>query len=312
MPSVLAELFLDLDKERLRVRQPKKSLFLCGGIIGGTNEAASLRDYIFRIRSIETDLPARVVLAEAANQLYRETAYGDLITFEEDIARIASIVLVIAESPGSLAELGAFASNPTIRKGLRVIVRDDHWTRESFIRYGPLERVHAQNSDHIGVYPWKIEQSGYLDVDQADRDYPAIAEFIRHQLEEVDKSIAFPKDLEAELFYTIYWIIYLGAAISFSSIFALAQELFPNLQQKVVKNKIYCMMVAGWIDKKTYSNKTYYFVCYDEDPFEYAFRRGITETDSSRRKLAVAESLLGAEKAPISVRELAYSRRAQP
>jgi hypothetical protein len=55
------------------------------------------------------------VLAEDAFRLFRDSDYSDLISFEEDLARIASVVLVIAESAGSLAELGAFASNDTIR-----------------------------------------------------------------------------------------------------------------------------------------------------------------------------------------------------
>ncbi|WP_204275442.1 retron St85 family effector protein, partial [Enterobacter hormaechei] len=82
-----------------------------------------------------------IVLAEEANQIYRDTEYSDLITFEEDIARIAAVVLVIAESAGSLAELGAFTANDTIRQALRVVIPDHHETAESFVRYGPIERL---------------------------------------------------------------------------------------------------------------------------------------------------------------------------
>lgn len=312
MPSPLADLFRDLDKARLRIQPPRKTLFLCGGVIGGTDAAESLRDYLFRIRSIESELPATVVLAEAANQLYRDTTYGDLISFEEDIARIASVVLVIAESPGSLAELGAFASNDTIRKALRVIVRDNHWSQESFIRFGPLQRVYAANDTHVGVYPWTINDAGHVDVAEAETHYPAISEFIHRQLGDVDNSTVFPTDVETQLFYIIYWIIFLGMAISFWSIVTVAQELVPNLQPKVIKNKLYCMMTAGWIGRKTYSHKTYYFARFDKDPFQYAFNKGVVEVDSNRRKLLVAEALLKAESAPVLVREHAYAARAQP
>ena len=110
MSSELAQLFKDLDPTRLRIHPPKKTVFLCGGIAGASTDVLSLRDYLFRIRNISTELSATIVLAERANALYRDTTYGDLISFEEDIARIASVVLVIAESPGSLAELGALTN----------------------------------------------------------------------------------------------------------------------------------------------------------------------------------------------------------
>jgi hypothetical protein len=74
----------------------------------GFSRPDSLRDCLWRVCLLSRRLKGEVVLAEKANQLYRETKYTDLISFEEDIARIASLVLVIAESPGSLAELGAF------------------------------------------------------------------------------------------------------------------------------------------------------------------------------------------------------------
>ncbi|MEI2733441.1 MAG: retron St85 family effector protein [Rhodoblastus sp.] len=124
-------LFSDLNKDKLRISRPSKPIFLCGGLIKAPNPPPSLRDYILRNFKPKTPLDGQVILAEAANQLYRETAYSDLITFEEDIAQIASIILVIAESPGSLAELGAFASNHIMRSKLRIILKEQHANEES-------------------------------------------------------------------------------------------------------------------------------------------------------------------------------------
>lgn len=46
-----------------------------------------MRHYLLNERKIGRRLKADIVLAETANQLYRDTAYKDLITFEEDIPR---------------------------------------------------------------------------------------------------------------------------------------------------------------------------------------------------------------------------------
>jgi hypothetical protein len=106
----------DLLLEKLRIVRPSKFMFLCGGAIVKTPTNArpeNLRDFLCRVRP--PGLAHPTVLAEDAIQLFRDSDYDDLISFEEDVARIAAIVLVIAESAGSLAELGAFASNDTIK-----------------------------------------------------------------------------------------------------------------------------------------------------------------------------------------------------
>jgi hypothetical protein len=84
----LAEWFNDLNLELLRVTRPSKFLFLCGGAreTRPKARAANLRDYLLRVRPIRTQ--HTIILAEEATQLYRDTAYDDLITFEEDIARL--------------------------------------------------------------------------------------------------------------------------------------------------------------------------------------------------------------------------------
>jgi hypothetical protein len=111
----------DLLLEKLRIIRPSKFVFMCGGAIVKTPPNArpeNLRDYLWRVRPLRLAHPT--VLAEDAFQLFRDSDYDDLISFEEDVARIAAVVLVIAESAGSVGELGAFASNNTIRQVLRV------------------------------------------------------------------------------------------------------------------------------------------------------------------------------------------------
>jgi hypothetical protein len=103
----LYALYHDQDHTKLRFTRPSKFVFLCGGVISATAQPNTLRDYLYRTKHLSAHLNAEVVLAEEARDLYRSTKYRDLISFEEDIARMASLVLVIPESPGSLAELGA-------------------------------------------------------------------------------------------------------------------------------------------------------------------------------------------------------------
>jgi len=170
--------------------------------------------------------------------------------------------------------------------------------------------MHGDNEDYVGVFPWELVEPKKIDLASVELHYEEIVKFINRHIDAVSNSLHFPADQNTRLFYVIYWIIYLAMAIPLASIVQLTQELFPSVQQKDVKNLIYCMRIAGWIGTETYSGKTYFFVKFDKDPFDYAFKEGVTDVDSSRRKLEVGKALMQAEDVPKHVREVAYKARA--
>ena len=312
MATELVELYNDLDLQRLRVSRPSKFLFLCGGVVrSGVNaKPENLRDYIYRVRRMRS--PYEVVLAEEATQLYRDTSYGDLISFEEDIARIAAVVLVIAESAGSLAELGAFASNDTIRKALRVMIQEKHETDESFIRYGPVERVKKTKREYLGVYPWRAHANGRLIISSVKPHYREIMKFINDHLLSVDHSTAFHRLTDASLFYIIYWVVYLCLAVTPALLTQYVMALVPDAISSDISNKLYCMELAGWLGRIPYSGQDYFYTCYGDDPFDYSFKSDVRDRDSLRRKLAVSSALLRTRKLPLHVRKVASERRSSP
>lgn len=57
---------------------------------------------------------------------------------EEQLARLADMIIIVVESPGTFAELGAFASNSELRKKLLPIVDRRYEQEESFINTGPV------------------------------------------------------------------------------------------------------------------------------------------------------------------------------
>ena len=312
MTAELIALFSDLDLDKLRVQRPSKFVFLCGGTRGEAGDRpTSLRDYIYRTRKIERTLKKPVVLAEKAVQLYRDTSYTDLISFEEDIARISSLVLVIAESSGSLAELGAFATNETIRKSLRVILQEKYSNSESFIRFGPIKRVIEKGRrEYIGFYPWRISSTGRFIQSSARYHYREIHKFIAQHLDAIPSSELYKSSEERSVFYIVYWVIYLALAVAPTELYAFVSAIHP-LTNEEVRDKLYCMELAGWIRRYSYSGKDYFFVLHDQDPFDYAFKAGVAERDSIRRKFVVSGAMSKIDLAPLHVRTLAtQSRRA--
>ena len=298
----LSALYNDQDLSRLRFAKPAPFIFLCGGVIASNpaeKRLISLRDYLYRIKIFESRIKGNVILAERATQLYRETQYGDLISFEEDIARIASLVLVIPESPGSLAELGASATDDTIRHALRVIMQDKYENDESFIRRGPIERlIKKHDRDHVGFYPWRINNSQHIVLRSISPHYKVIVKFVNDHIGKLPTSTYFPSNSSLRLFYVIYWVIYLFVAASPTVLHDSVIDLLPGTTREDIRNKIYCMMLAGWVKKVPYSGKDYYYVTDADDPFKYSYSRTAMERDTLRRKTDIAASLKKIEDIP--------------
>ncbi len=81
---------------------------------------------------------------ENHNGWWAFSGYEDLLEFERDACYLARATILFAESPGSLAELGALAIDESILPRMHVVVQSRHLLedhRESFLNLGPLKRV---------------------------------------------------------------------------------------------------------------------------------------------------------------------------
>lgn len=290
--EALKELNGRLNREALRVKRPMHSVFLCGGFISPdpkSKSASSVRDYLIRLRQAEKKIKGKVVLAETAQQLYRDTNYPDLISFEEDVARVASIVLVISESAGSLAELGAFASEPVIRPALRIILSEEHHQAESFVRFGPVKRVERDNRDHIGVFPWKTHRiNNQLVKSSISNHYSEIVKFINDRISEIPKSFLYSTLNDRAIFYDIIWLLSLLEAVPPVQLYDAVRIIHPDAQDVDIRDKLYILKTIGWINSFAYSNKDYYYLPENSDPYEYAFLDGKRARNVAAIKLDIS------------------------
>lgn len=289
IPPSVFRLYQDLDLDGIHVRRPQKFIFFCGGVFGENNlKPKSLRQYLLKTKEIEKNLPARIILAEAANQLYRDTEFGDLISFEEEIAVISSLVLVIAESAGSLAELGAFATSDQIRPSLSVIMRSDYFDQNSFVRYGPVEKLRIEDDRRVGSFPWRTNSSEHVILSSLRGHNRSILRFIKAQLDIKPEEFLYNSNDRYKLFLIILWILHLSRAISITEIEAYIEGLGINISRKDLKNKLFCLKIAGWANTYPYSNKIYWYPQVDIDPISrYSYKNGVAVRDTRRRKLDV-------------------------
>jgi hypothetical protein len=250
--------YVDLDD--LRFKWPSAFIFFCGGSSSNvTHDPVSLRHYLLKERKIEARLDGKVILAEAANQLYRDSSYTDLITFEEDIAKISRIILLIAESAGSLAELGAFASSEQIKKKLSVLIQQKYFAEESFIRFGPIERLHKEDESRVAFFPWRVNGKGRV-IKASIKDHVSkIVQFVNEKISDVPNTFQFglASNKDYRDFALVLWITGVAQAITADRLSDYAGKLGHPITRSRVLNCSYCMKLAGWMDLCPYSGSTY-------------------------------------------------------
>jgi hypothetical protein len=83
------------------------------------------------------------------DELLHSSHYKDLLSLENLLADSVDVIVIIPESPGSFAELGAFASNEKLRNKLICIIDRKFKRDRSFINQGPLKLVRAANKHGI-------------------------------------------------------------------------------------------------------------------------------------------------------------------
>lgn len=158
-----------------RVRAFTGFLFLCGGQHDADEyePLLSARHIIYHelVSGRHSDLAARLKLAEDIQDWFRDGKYADLVTFEEHLAGLSSVILLIVESPGSIAELGAFAVTPAINGRLIALVDEQHFEAESFIRLGPINRLEHDTARKVLVHDWH-------ETDALGRRAPAYAKLV--------------------------------------------------------------------------------------------------------------------------------------
>ncbi len=143
--SVREALIQSLRSPQYRFRGLERVLFLCGG--AGSPHRDALRDYLRRHAPW-----LNVFYAESAWEQIAARPDGGALKMESDLAALADLVIIVVESPGTFAELGAFSLSEPLRKKLLPIVDTKYQGVTSFISTGPLRWIDAESSFAPTVY----------------------------------------------------------------------------------------------------------------------------------------------------------------
>ncbi len=155
------EKFFDgVDFDKVRTRQPPELIFLCGGT--DTKDKKYFRPKIFK--KLKKDCKdGNVLQAEDIMNWDVSQKFGkDLLELEKYVAALVSVIPILCESEGSIAELGAFVSDEIIRKKLYIIIEDKFYAgpdSKSFIRMGPIENYEKNNKRKAYCFSEKNQET---------------------------------------------------------------------------------------------------------------------------------------------------------
>lgn len=116
-------------------------VFLCGGA------DRTLRDELARyLRSRHKDELDAFYAEDVWTRVNKADSEGNALELEHRLAEVADLIIIVLESAGAVAELGAFSAVPQLRKKLLPIVDKKYACDESFINMGPIRWVNQDSS----------------------------------------------------------------------------------------------------------------------------------------------------------------------
>ncbi|TRD14609.1 retron St85 family effector protein [Palleronia caenipelagi] len=266
-----------------RIRSKPHYVFVCGGKVDVTSTAnLSVRNMMMNSTAAQEGV--EFVLAESYKDWF--DGYDDLAEFENDIAGLASVVAVILESPGSLAELGLFYANEHIRTKLFAVLNRGFYIESSFIKHGilaPLETL-----DQRFVLPLD------LNPDNADlielREVEEIVHEVTSYLDTLPDSEAFTIDNHGHVLLLIFQIIHLFLALTFNEILTFLEKSGVTLSEKRLKAGLYILERFGLVGMEKRASQKFYFAKSNAPTrVEIRAQKGAPVIDLSAAKIKISQ-----------------------
>ena len=144
-------------------------VLLCGGKVAVKERAddpepptPSLRHAIINSSShVEFYYPEQIT------SWHEDSTFKNLVQYEIELAAVCSIIVLIIESAGSIAELGAFSQQDELQEKL-IVIKSTNFKNDSFIELGILRFIRESNSilsSPVKSYPWNVKSPSKIEGD---------------------------------------------------------------------------------------------------------------------------------------------------
>tara|TARA_R110002051_G_scaffold279566_1_gene341056 strand:- start:998 stop:1777 length:780 start_codon:yes stop_codon:yes gene_type:complete len=212
---------------------------------------------------------SKVILAEQAAAVFDARIYEDLLQFERDIASVSRLVMLVSESAGSIAELGAFSQISEIQEKLLVFMHTQFYGENSFIKNGPLRYLETKNEQSVQEFDWKSSRAGNLQKESATRLIEPMTLAIAGFLKKQPRTEKFDRERAGHQILLVAGIIYTLRCCRIREIALAAKTVGVEIPEGEIKKMIFCLKLFGWI--RVVKRETAYYI-YDAPTAPFIFR----------------------------------------
>lgn len=241
---VRERLILSLTSPHYRFRRSESIIFLCGGekSIARDTLAAYLRKHI---------PTTKFFYAEPVWEVIATRLKLGALAMEADVAKLADLVIIIVESAGTFAELGAFSNSDALRPKLLAIVDSKYSPpQKSFIALGPIHWIETESNFAPTIY---VPLASIL---------TAIGQ-IEERLSRIETTTAKVTNLAESPKQLLLFICDLIAIIyptTIETVESYCQRILNVASSSVtIATSIALAKAMGILDSITIANETYYF-----------------------------------------------------
>lgn len=264
---------IDLSASHLKPYQG--FIFLCGGPTDIRSiQPISVRDAIHRELVKHGDIDGRIRVAEDYKDWSHDAIYRDLVSFERHLAELSSVIVLVLESPGSIAELGLFSVIEEFKNKLLVFVETDHYQSDSFIKLGPISYLEKVHENLAECHRW-IRGSGRLaafDPAAAEQLQPELAEAVRVRAATITPERIFNPHNWLDGALLVCDLLGLCSALTLRELCNLLHQLGCNRTETEVKQLVFLLQRVGLIAMEPKGTQRFYVGIEKRQHVQFALR----------------------------------------
>ncbi|MGO3124647.1 MAG: retron St85 family effector protein [Advenella sp.] len=139
MQKTITKITQYIDVAKSRVTRPWHRITVFGGDMGSRPEGGSLSqrgDFINYVAIYHPKYNPTLITPETYKDWNHYDVYQDLLSFEEDLCAFVDVIIIFLEGVGAVGEFGAFLKTHDTSKKLIIVIHEDYWEENSFIRLG--------------------------------------------------------------------------------------------------------------------------------------------------------------------------------
>lgn len=243
-------------------------VFLCGGPTDiRSPHPVSIRDAIYRELAKDDCFEKRIRVAEDFKDWSHEATYRDLVSFERHIAELSSVIVIVLESAGAIAELGLFSAIEEFNTKLLVFVETQHYQADSFIRLGPIEYLEKTHANLAECHRWtKLDSRFAFDPVAATELQADLASAIRGRASKPTPERLFNSSGWLDMAFLVCDILSLYSALTLRELRHLITSLEVECNETSLKQTLFLLERVRLVVMEPKGDQRYY-VCLDERQF---------------------------------------------